>query len=85
VRKDESRAWKTTKIFYGDKRRKIRHKEVTEVYWQRGAGQRRLIVITPRLAARVRHRARTCCVPGSRPSHGREVAALSKAIAAGSL
>jgi hypothetical protein len=49
VRKDESRAWKTTKIFYGDKRRKIRHKEVTEVYWQRGAGQRRLrvIVIAP--------------------------------------
>jgi hypothetical protein len=49
VRKDESRAWKTTKIFYGGKRRKIRYKEVTEVYWQRGAGQRRLrvIVIAP--------------------------------------
>ena len=49
VRKDESRAWKTTKIFYGGKRRKIRYKEVAEVYWQRGAGQRRLrmIVIAP--------------------------------------
>jgi DDE superfamily endonuclease len=49
VRKDESRAWKTTKIFYGGKRRKIRYKEVGGVYWQRGARQRplRLIVIAP--------------------------------------
>ena len=49
VRKDDSRAWKTTKIFYGGKRRKIRYKEVQAVYWQRGAGQRplRLIVIAP--------------------------------------
>jgi hypothetical protein len=49
VRKDESRAWKTTKIFYGGKRRKIRYKQVTEVYWQRGARQRplRLIAIAP--------------------------------------
>ncbi len=47
VRQDESRDWKTTKIFYGGKRRKIRYKEVAEVYWQRGAQQRplRLIVI----------------------------------------
>ena len=49
VRKDESRAWKTTKIFYGGKRRKIRYKEVRCVYWQRGARQcpLRLIVIAP--------------------------------------
>jgi DDE superfamily endonuclease len=49
VRLDESRAWKTTKIFYGGKRRKIRYKEVNNVYWQRGAGKRplRLIVIAP--------------------------------------
>jgi DDE superfamily endonuclease len=49
VRKDDARAWKTTKIFYGGKRRKIRYKEVTEVYWQRGAGRRplRLLVIAP--------------------------------------
>jgi hypothetical protein len=49
VRQDESRGWKTTKIFYGGKRRKIRYKEVVAVYWQRGAGQRplRLIVIAP--------------------------------------
>jgi len=47
VRQDAQRKWKTTKIFYGGKRRKIRYKEVSEVYWQRGAGQRpvRLIVI----------------------------------------
>lgn len=49
VRKDEDRQWKTTKIFYGGKRRRIRYKVVTNVYWQRGAGQRpiRLIVIAP--------------------------------------
>jgi hypothetical protein len=49
VRQDESRDWQTTKIFYGGKRRKIRYKQVVEVYWQRGAKQRplRLIVIAP--------------------------------------
>jgi hypothetical protein len=49
VRQDEDRGWKTTKIFYGGKRRKIRYKEVAEVYWQRGAGKRplRVIVIAP--------------------------------------
>ncbi|MGH9630771.1 MAG: transposase [Bryobacteraceae bacterium] len=49
VRKDEDREWKTTKIFYGGKRRRIRYKVVRNVYWQRGAGQRplRLIVIAP--------------------------------------
>jgi hypothetical protein len=49
VRQDDRRGWKTTKIFYGGKRRKIRYKEVVEVYWQRGARQRplRLIVIAP--------------------------------------
>ena len=50
VRQDESRSLgSTTKIFYGGKRRKIRYKEVAEVYWQRGAKQRplRLIVIAP--------------------------------------
>ena len=49
VRQNESRSWNITKIFYGGKRRKIRYKEVNQVYWQRGAGQRplRLIVIAP--------------------------------------
>jgi len=49
IRQDDARSWKTTKIFYGGKRRKIRYKEVADVYWQRGARQRplRLIVIAP--------------------------------------
>jgi hypothetical protein len=49
VRQDDSRDWKTTKIFYGGKRRKVRYKEVAEVHWQHGAGRRslRLIVIAP--------------------------------------
>lgn len=49
VRKDDGREWKTTKIFYGGKRRVIRYKEVSDVYWQRGAGKRplRLIVVAP--------------------------------------
>lgn len=49
VRQDENLAWKTTTIFYGGKRRKIRYKEVHNVYWQRGGRKRplRLIVIAP--------------------------------------
>lgn len=49
VRKDESRTYKVTKIFYGGKRRKVRYKEIAKVYWQRGAKQLplRLIVIAP--------------------------------------
>ena len=49
VRKDESRTYKTTKIFYGGKRRKVRYKEIARVYWQRGAKQLplRLLVIAP--------------------------------------
>jgi hypothetical protein len=49
MRKDDSLPWKTTKIFYGGKRRKIRYKEVSNLHWQRGAGRRplRLIVIAP--------------------------------------
>ena len=49
VRQDDGRRWKTTKIFYGGKRRVVRYKEVADVYWQRGAGKRplRLIVVAP--------------------------------------
>ena len=49
VRQDEQRSWKTTKVFYGGKRRKVRYKEVTAVYWQGGAGRcpLRLLVIAP--------------------------------------
>jgi hypothetical protein len=49
VRKDEERAWKTTRIFYGGKRRKVRYKQIANVYWQGGAKKLplRLIVIAP--------------------------------------
>jgi hypothetical protein len=49
VRQDETRAWKTTKIFYGGKRRKVRYKTVENVFWQPAAGRLplRLIVIAP--------------------------------------
>ena len=40
ARKDEAHGWRTTKIFYGGKHRKIRYKEKSGVYWQRGAKQR---------------------------------------------
>jgi Trp operon repressor len=49
VRKEDAHAWKTTKLFYGGKRRKVRYKTLDTVYWQGGARQRplRLIVIAP--------------------------------------
>jgi hypothetical protein len=49
VRQDEDRAWKTTRIFYGGKRRKVRYKQVANLYWQGGAKKLplRLIVIAP--------------------------------------
>lgn len=49
VRKDESVPWKTTKIFYGAKRRKVRYKELTRIYWQGGARRLplRLFVVAP--------------------------------------
>jgi hypothetical protein len=49
VRQDETRPWKTAKIFYGGKRRKLRYKEVSGVLWQGGARRRplRLIVVAP--------------------------------------
>jgi hypothetical protein len=49
VRQDDARPWKQSKMFYGGKRRKIRYKEVTPVYWQRGGGQMplRLLVVAP--------------------------------------
>ena len=61
VRLDESKAWQTTKIFYGGKRRKVRYKEVSGVLWQGGARKRllRLLVIaaTP---YRKRKHGKTC-------------------------
>jgi hypothetical protein len=49
VRQDESRPWRTAKIFYGGKRRKLRFKEVAGVLWQGGARRRplRLVVVAP--------------------------------------
>jgi len=49
VRQDESHPWKQTRLFYGGKRRRIRYKEVTEVYWRGGAGQipLRLFIVAP--------------------------------------
>jgi hypothetical protein len=49
VRLDDSRAWKTTKIFYGGKRRKVEYKEVGAIFWQGGARKRplRLLVVRP--------------------------------------
>jgi hypothetical protein len=49
IRQDQSHAWNTAVIFYGAKRRKVRYKELKDIYWQRGAGKRalRLFVIAP--------------------------------------
>lgn len=49
VRQDEMRPWQVTKVCYGGKRRSIRYKEVTDVYWRHGAGRRplRLFVVAP--------------------------------------
>ena len=49
VRKDESISWKETKIFYGGKRRRVRYKLISDLYWQGGARKRtlRLLVVAP--------------------------------------
>jgi len=49
VRKDESIPWKETKIFYGGKRRRVRFKLLSDLYWQGGARKRtlRLLVVAP--------------------------------------
>jgi hypothetical protein len=49
VRKDESLPWKETKIFYGGKRRRVRYKLLSDLYWQGGARKRtlRLLVVAP--------------------------------------
>lgn len=46
---DESIPWKTTKIFYGGKNRKVRYKDIKNAYWEGGAGRLplRLFVIAP--------------------------------------
>ena len=49
VRQDRTIPWRKLRIFYGGQWRNIRYKEVTDLLWQRGAGQRllRLFVIAP--------------------------------------
>lgn len=49
VRQEESVSWKTVKIVYGGKRRKVRYKDVKNVYWQGGARRLalRLFVVAP--------------------------------------
>jgi hypothetical protein len=61
VRQDERLPWKQTKLFYGSKRRKIRYKEVNNVYWRRGAARLllRLFIVAP-TAYRKRKNAKLC-------------------------
>lgn len=49
VRRDDGRAWATTKLGHGGQRRKLRDKEVGGVLWRTGAQQRRLrlLVVAP--------------------------------------
>lgn len=49
VKANENQQWKEDKVFYGAKFRKVEYKEVNQVLWQRGAGNKnlRLLVIRP--------------------------------------
>ena len=49
VRQEATRPWQTTKVCYGGKRRPVRFKEGTDVYWRGGARRRplRLLVVAP--------------------------------------
>jgi hypothetical protein len=49
VRQDQATAWRSTRLFYGGKRRKVDYKEVGGVFWQGGARKRplRLLVVRP--------------------------------------
>ncbi len=49
VRQDEHRPWQETKVCYGGTRRRIRYKEISEVFWRGGARRRplRLIIVAP--------------------------------------
>jgi len=49
VRTDESIPWMETKIFYGGKRRRVRYKLLSDLFWQGGARKRilRLLVVAP--------------------------------------
>jgi len=49
VRQDEAIAWQKVRVFYGGQWRKIRYKELAGIYWQSGAGPRklRLLIVAP--------------------------------------
>ena len=49
VRQDETIPWHKARIFHGGQWRKVRYKELRQIYWQGGAGQKplRLIVVAP--------------------------------------
>ena len=49
VRQDESRLWQKVEIFHGGKKREVEYKEVREVLWQKGSGEKRLrlLVVKP--------------------------------------
>jgi hypothetical protein len=49
VRQDKKIAWKRTHVFHGGRFRKVQYKEVANVLWRKGSGQRllRLFVIRP--------------------------------------
>jgi len=49
VRQDTTCPWHETKVCYGEKRRRIRYKEVAIVHWRRAGGRRplRLLVVAP--------------------------------------
>jgi hypothetical protein len=63
VRQDEGQPWTVAKLFYGGKRRKLRYKQLSPVYWQGGARKRplRLLAVAPtpyrkRLSGRLYYR-----------------------------
>jgi hypothetical protein len=49
IRQDESIVWRKARIFHGGQWRKVRYKQVFNLYWQSGARQRplRLFVVAP--------------------------------------
>jgi len=63
ILEDDSLPWKKTRIFYGGKKRLVRYKEQTNVYWQHGSKRKplRLLVVAPtpyrvRKTGRLRYR-----------------------------
>ncbi|RPI94154.1 MAG: hypothetical protein EHM39_12405 [Chloroflexi bacterium] len=49
IRQDPALAWRKARVFHGGQWRKVRYKDVRNVYWENGAGRRplRLFVVAP--------------------------------------